>query len=92
MQIWFIGRTLASQAGKVGSTPIICFFYLSAKQYVHFLLIESNLSCRATQPPSTTFIGLPRAVACTINGFTVLSSAPPPVQSYMAKEYIVKNR
>lgn len=27
MQIWFIGRTLASQAGKVGSTPIICFFY-----------------------------------------------------------------
>ena len=27
MQIWFIGRTLASQAGKAGSTPVICFFY-----------------------------------------------------------------
>ena len=26
MQIWFIGRTLASQAGKAGSTPVICFF------------------------------------------------------------------
>ena len=25
MQIWFIGRTLASQAGKAGSTPVICF-------------------------------------------------------------------
>ena len=24
-QIWFIGRTLASQAGKAGSTPVICF-------------------------------------------------------------------
>ena len=24
MQIWFIGRTLASQAGKAGSTPVIC--------------------------------------------------------------------
>lgn len=23
-QIWFIGRTLASQAGEVGSIPIIC--------------------------------------------------------------------
>ena len=23
-QIWFIGRTLASQAGKAGSTPVIC--------------------------------------------------------------------
>lgn len=29
MQIWFIGRTLASQAGETGSTPAICFlFYL----------------------------------------------------------------
>lgn len=26
MQIWFIGRTLASQAGKAGPTPVICFF------------------------------------------------------------------
>ena len=25
MQIWFIGRTLASQAGKAGSIPVICF-------------------------------------------------------------------
>lgn len=24
-QIWFIGRTLASQAGETGSTPAICF-------------------------------------------------------------------
>ena len=24
MQIWFIGRTLASQAGKAGSIPVIC--------------------------------------------------------------------
>ena len=24
LQIWFIGRTLASQAGKAGSTPVIC--------------------------------------------------------------------
>lgn len=23
-QIWFIGRTLASQAGKAGSIPVIC--------------------------------------------------------------------
>ncbi len=23
-QIWFIGRTLASQAGEAGSTPVIC--------------------------------------------------------------------
>ena len=27
MQIWFIGRTLASQAGKGGSTPLICSIY-----------------------------------------------------------------
>jgi hypothetical protein len=26
LQIWFIGRTLASQAGKAGSIPVICFF------------------------------------------------------------------
>lgn len=26
MQIWFIGRTPASQAGEAGSTPVICFF------------------------------------------------------------------
>lgn len=26
MQIWFIGRTLASQAGETGSTPAICFY------------------------------------------------------------------
>lgn len=25
MQIWFIGRTLASQAEETGSTPAICF-------------------------------------------------------------------
>ena len=25
LQIWFIGRTLASQAGKAGSIPVICF-------------------------------------------------------------------
>ena len=25
LQIWFIGRTLASQAGKAGSTPVICW-------------------------------------------------------------------
>ncbi len=28
LQIWFIGRTLASQAGKAGSIPVICFLYL----------------------------------------------------------------
>lgn len=26
MQIWFIGRMLASQAGEGGSIPLICFF------------------------------------------------------------------
>ena len=26
LQIWFIGRTLASQAGKAGSIPVICIF------------------------------------------------------------------
>ena len=26
LQIWFIGRTLASQAGKAGSIPVICFY------------------------------------------------------------------
>ena len=29
LQIWFIGRTLASQAGKAGSIPVICLFFLS---------------------------------------------------------------
>ena len=32
MQIWFIGRTLASQAGKAGSTPVICFVHLLKKR------------------------------------------------------------
>lgn len=31
MQIWFIGRTLASQAGKAGSIPVICLFEISLK-------------------------------------------------------------
>ena len=31
MQIWFIGRTPASQAGKAGSIPVICFFYCQKK-------------------------------------------------------------
>ena len=26
LQIWFIGRTLASQAGKAGSIPVICSY------------------------------------------------------------------
>ena len=29
LQIWFIGRTLASQAGKAGSIPVICLFEFS---------------------------------------------------------------
>ena len=29
LQIWFIGRTLASQAGKAGSIPVICFTYFT---------------------------------------------------------------
>ena len=50
LQIWFIGRTLASQAGKAGSIPVICFFgfslkvresrYLSA--FPHFLLFPDQ--------------------------------------------------
>ena len=32
LQIWFIGRTLASQAGKAGSTPVICFVHLLKKR------------------------------------------------------------
>ena len=49
-QIWFIGRTLASQAGKAGSIPVICLFENSLKtwesQYLsafpQFLLFPSR--------------------------------------------------
>lgn len=34
LQIWFIGRTLASQAGKAGSTPVICCIVIEAKDGV----------------------------------------------------------
>ena len=50
LQIWFIGRTLASQAGKAGSTPVICLFEISLKvresQYLsafpHFSLFPNR--------------------------------------------------
>ena len=50
LQIWFIGRTLASQAGKAGSIPVICLFENSLKtwesQYLsafpQFLLFPSR--------------------------------------------------
>ena len=32
-QIWFIGRTLASQAGKAGSIPVICFLQGILRNY-----------------------------------------------------------
>ena len=35
LQIWFIGRTLASQAGKAGSIPVICFFLMDAETLVN---------------------------------------------------------
>ena len=35
MQIWSIGMTLASQAGKAGPTPVICFF--SCLEFLHLL-------------------------------------------------------
>lgn len=36
LQIWFIGRTLASQAGKAGSIPVICFLRLQSVDFLHF--------------------------------------------------------
>ena len=50
LQIWFIGRTLASQAGKAGSIPVICLFEFLLKvresQYLsvfpHFLLFPDQ--------------------------------------------------
>ena len=50
LQIWFIGRTLASQAGKAGSIPVICLFEISLKvresQYLsafpHFSLFPNQ--------------------------------------------------
>lgn len=30
MQVWFIGRTLASQAGETGSTPATCLKEITA--------------------------------------------------------------
>ena len=41
MQIWFIGRTLASQAGKAGSTPVICLFLCP---YIYW--INSSFPCK----------------------------------------------
>ncbi len=34
LQIWFIGRTLASQAGKAGSTPVICCIETPCSRWV----------------------------------------------------------
>ena len=50
MQIWSIGMTLASQAGKAGSIPVICLFEISLKvresQYLsafpHFSLFPNQ--------------------------------------------------
>ena len=50
LQIWFIGRTLASQAGKAGSIPVICLFEFSLKVregrylsvFLHFLLFPDQ--------------------------------------------------
>ena len=44
LQIWFIGRTLASQAGKAGSTPVICFFVFNLfLRFFRFLLEFENI-------------------------------------------------
>ena len=40
VQIWFIGRTLASQAGKAGSIPVICFFLHKPELCGQLLLVE----------------------------------------------------
>ena len=42
-QIWFIGRTLASQAGKAGSIPVICLNYLRNEKPCRCI----NSICRA---------------------------------------------
>ena len=39
-QIWFIGRTLASQAGETGSIPAICFFIA-----MKYLRVNTNPYC-----------------------------------------------
>ena len=44
MQIWFIGRTPASQAGKAGSIPVICFF-----NAVNLHVSSSDRSCSAVK-------------------------------------------
>lgn len=40
LQIWFIGRTLASQAGETGSIPAICFFIA-----MKYLRVNTNPYC-----------------------------------------------
>ena len=55
VQIWFIGRTLASQAGKAGSTPVICFIRAYAVwAYVFFCIFfcfSRMLCCRKEEFP-----------------------------------------
>ena len=53
-QIWFIGRTLASQAGEAGSTPVICFFLIPASNEpaLHHCLPGARIlhrGCRLTK-------------------------------------------
>ena len=63
LQIWFIGRTLASQAGKAGSIPVICFIGEQIQSSVHwksqcaeglFYLGKQRAKVRACARPSTT--------------------------------------
>ena len=40
LQIWFIGRTLASQAGKAGSIPVICFIdFIKGKNGIKYSIL-----------------------------------------------------
>ncbi len=41
LQIWFIGRTLASQAGKAGSIPVICFTYFTKGENAIYVVVFS---------------------------------------------------
>ena len=64
MQIWFIGRTLASQAGKAGSIPVICFLmrgisiYRSLADYISFRKFKPFLMrcCSTSFLPTFRFV------------------------------------
>ena len=68
MQIWFIGRTLASQAGKVGSTPIICFFCCQ-----NFFIKKRSRLCQSTTDFPIHLFAFPQSFSITGQEFSLTS-------------------